>query len=128
MGTNMPCRWFQGMLATSVEYGTMYAVTRTWVCPLGVVRIPAYRYPYQVSSSSSRGARSCRQNFHDIAFDGYPGLSDPSSGMSSIPFHWCRCEMWAVSILPSIACTQLQYDTCFVAMTSAVPSPSVPKS
>jgi hypothetical protein len=26
---------------------------RTWVWPLGVVRMPAYRYPYQVSSTST---------------------------------------------------------------------------
>src|ERR1700753_2649724 len=43
---------------------------RVRVLPLGVVRMPAYLYPYQVSSTSRRGARSWRQNFHDIALDG----------------------------------------------------------
>ncbi len=70
IGTNSPWRRLHGTLATSVPYGTTYAVTRTCGLPLGVVLMPAYRYPYQVSSTSSRGARSCRQNFHDIAFDG----------------------------------------------------------
>ena len=91
---------------------------RTCVLPFGVVRMPAYRYPYQVSSISRRGARSCRQNFHDIQFEGKPGLSDPSSGMSSTASNWCRCEMWAVSMLPSIACTQLQVECCLAAMNS----------
>ena len=48
--------------------------------------------------------------------------------MSSTPSHWCRWEMWAVSMLPSIACTQLQVVTCFVAMNSPASSLSVPKS
>ena len=36
--------------------------------------------------------------------------------------------MWAVSMLPSIACTQLQVECCFAAMTWLASSPSVPKS
>ena len=46
-------------------------------------------------------------------------MSEPSSGMSSMPSHWCRWEMCAVSMLPSIACTQLQVLCCLVAMNSA---------
>jgi hypothetical protein len=45
-----------------------------------------------------------------------------------MPSHWCRWEMWEVSMLPSIACTQLQVECCLTAMTSLPSSPSVPKS
>ena len=45
-----------------------------------------------------------------------------------MPSHWCRWEMWAVSMLPSIACTQLQVECCLVAMNSLASIPSDPKS
>ena len=71
---------------------------------------------------------SCRQNFIDMNPDGYPGLSVPSSGMSSMESNWCRLEMWAVSMSPSIDCTQLQKICSLFAVTSAAGSDSVPKS
>ena len=45
-----------------------------------------------------------------------------------MPSHWCRWEMCEVSMLPSIACTQLQVECCFDAMASPAARPSVPKS
>ena len=45
-----------------------------------------------------------------------------------MPSHWCRWEMCAVSMLPSIACTQLQVLCCLVAMNSLASIPSLPKS
>ncbi len=45
-----------------------------------------------------------------------------------MPSHWCRWEMCEVSMLPSIACTQLQVVMVLVADHFSGGSPSVPKS
>src|SRR4029077_5448790 len=78
------------------------------------------------TSISDRG--SCRQNFIDMNPDGYPGLSVPSSGTSSIASNWCRFEMCAVSRSPSMDCTQLQKTCSLFTVTSEDGSASGPKS
>jgi hypothetical protein len=55
-------------------------------------------------------------------------LSVPSSGTSSIASNWCRLEMCAVSMSPSMDCTQLQKICSLFAAARDAGRSSVPKS
>ncbi len=49
-------------------------------------------------------------------------MSVPSSGMSAAPLNMCSHEIWALSRLPSIVCTQLHIASCFRAYTCSAGS------